>query len=68
MPVMVKDDINGSFCPGYIGVSGEAARLNQTMETFLDSVACISSSSVVKHLKQLTQELHFRRDANYLFE
>lgn len=50
MPVMVKDDINGSFCPSYIGVSGEAARLNQTMETFLDSVACILSSSVVKHL------------------
>lgn len=49
MPVMVKDDINGSFCPSYIGVSGEAARLNQTMDTFLDSVACISSS-VVKHL------------------
>lgn len=46
MPVMVKDDINGSFCPSYIGVSGEAARLKQTMDTFLDSVACISSSVV----------------------
>lgn len=64
MPVMVKDDINGSFCRSYIGVSGEAARFNKTMDTFLDSVACISSSPVVKHLfmqvqTQLTQELNF---------
>lgn len=57
MPVMVKDDINGSFCQNYIGVSGKAARLNKTMDTFLDSVACISSPPVFKclHMQFHTQ-------------
>lgn len=50
MPVMVKDYINGSFCHSYIGVSGKAGRLNKTIDTFLDCIASVSSSHVVKHL------------------
>lgn len=50
MPVMVKDDINGSFCHSYIGVSGRAARLNETIETFLDLFALIPSPPFVEHL------------------